>query len=108
MLKNSRFIIGNSSSGIREAPAYAVPTINVGSRQHNRFYYESIFNVKEEQKLILETIKNVLDKKKKFKPSDFFGHKQSSELFLNVLENQQIWQISTQKQFVDAINEIDV
>ena len=29
MLKNSNFIIGNSSSGIIEAPFYGVPTINL-------------------------------------------------------------------------------
>ena len=33
LLKNSSFIIGNSSSGIMEAPYYGVPTIDLGSRQ---------------------------------------------------------------------------
>ncbi len=36
LLKNSRFIIGNSSSGIIEAPYYGVSTINLGDRQKNR------------------------------------------------------------------------
>ena len=33
LLKNSNFIVGNSSSGIMEAPYYGVPTIDLGSRQ---------------------------------------------------------------------------
>ena len=31
LLKNANFIIGNSSSGIREAPVYGIQTINLGS-----------------------------------------------------------------------------
>ena len=36
LLKNSFCIIGNSSSGVREAPFYGVPTIDLGNRQKNR------------------------------------------------------------------------
>lgn len=32
LLKNSNFIIGNSSAGLREAPVYGVTTINIGHR----------------------------------------------------------------------------
>ncbi|MFZ0597346.1 MAG: UDP-N-acetylglucosamine 2-epimerase, partial [Flavobacterium sp.] len=35
LLKNSQFIIGNSSAGIREAPYYGIPIINIGTRQQN-------------------------------------------------------------------------
>ena len=35
-LKESIFIVGNSSAGIREAPYYNVPTVDIGSRQNNR------------------------------------------------------------------------
>ena len=43
-LRNSEYIIGNSSAGIHEAPIYAVPTINIGTRQENRFSHETIFD----------------------------------------------------------------
>ena len=36
LLKNSNFIIGNSSSGIMEAPIYGIPCINLGNRQNKR------------------------------------------------------------------------
>lgn len=42
LLKNAKCIIGNSSVGIREAPVYGVPTINLGTRQNKRFEYSSI------------------------------------------------------------------
>ena len=36
LLKNCLFLIGNSSSGIIEAPYFRTPFINVGKRQNNR------------------------------------------------------------------------
>ena len=36
LLKYSRALVGNSSSGIREAYAFNVPVINIGTRQQNR------------------------------------------------------------------------
>ena len=56
VLKNADAIIGNSSTGIREAPVYGVPTINIGSRQMNRFNYESIINVSENRENIVEKL----------------------------------------------------
>lgn len=40
----SQFVIGNSSSGLIEAPALGVPTINVGERQKGRLHGESVIN----------------------------------------------------------------
>lgn len=36
LLKHARFIIGNSSAGIREAPEYSIPTVDIGSRHFQR------------------------------------------------------------------------
>ena len=41
-LKESLFVIGNSSSGIIEVPYYKIPTINIGLRQNGRFFHKSI------------------------------------------------------------------
>jgi len=38
-------IIGNSSAGIREAPYYGIPIINIGTRQQNRAIHADIINV---------------------------------------------------------------
>lgn len=37
-------VMGNSSSGIIEVPSFAIPTINIGDRQKNRVYAESVIN----------------------------------------------------------------
>lgn len=43
-LKHCRLVIGNSSSGIVEAPSFGVPTVNIGDRQKGRIQAESIIN----------------------------------------------------------------
>ena len=43
-LKYSYMVIGNSSSGIMEAPVFKVPTINIGDRQRGRVQPQSVIN----------------------------------------------------------------
>lgn len=43
-LKYARMVIGNSSSGIIEAPSFKVPTINIGDRQKGRIQAASVIN----------------------------------------------------------------
>lgn len=99
LLKNSKFIIGNSSAGIHEAPVYGIPTINVGSRQNNRFHYESIFNVSFDQKEICDLVKQ-LEKNKNFNPTTFYGDGTSAKKFIEALDSD-IWKVPRQKQFKD-------
>lgn len=43
-LKIAKVVIGNSSSGIVEAPVLSVPTVNIGNRQKGRLKAESIID----------------------------------------------------------------
>lgn len=100
ILKHADFIIGNSSAGIHEAPIYGVPTINLGTRQLNRFQYESIFNSEFDKQVIQKNINTVL-KTKRFTPSDHYGDGTSAQKFMSVLCSAEMWQISQQKKFRD-------
>ncbi|PKO04205.1 MAG: UDP-N-acetylglucosamine 2-epimerase (hydrolyzing) [Chloroflexi bacterium HGW-Chloroflexi-3] len=98
LLKNAQIIVGNSSAGVREAPVYGVPTINIGSRQNNRYNYQSIINVPEDKDTILNAIKNY----PKSSPSSFyFGKGTSAKMFIEILSNSKIWENNPQKQFQD-------
>lgn len=99
-LKHADFIIGNSSAGIHEAPIYGIPTINLGTRQLNRFHYESIFNADFDKQTILETISKVLEAKR-FRPCDHYGDGTSAQKFMGVLASKEMWRISQQKKFRD-------
>ena len=96
LLKHAQVIVGNSSAGIREAPAYGVPTVNIGNRQHQRFTCPSILNVEDDKKCILDAIQNLPQNQK---PSFHFGKGNSAELFMQCLYKNKIWSFNFQKQF---------
>lgn len=43
-LKYCTLVIGNSSSGLLEAPSFGIPTINIGDRQKGRLQADSVIN----------------------------------------------------------------
>jgi UDP-N-acetylglucosamine 2-epimerase (hydrolysing) len=98
LLKNAFAIVGNSSAGIREAPVYGVPVVNIGTRQMNRFNYPAIINVPEDKDRIRHAIK---DLPKSIPPSMHFGNGNSANLFMAQLRNSAIWTTPRQKQFRD-------
>lgn len=55
-LKYAKFVIGNSSSGIVEAPSFGIPTINIGDRQKGRIQAESIVNCEPIKENIVNAI----------------------------------------------------
>ncbi len=97
LLKNSKFIIGNSSCGIYEAPYFKVPTINIGTRQNKRFLSRAILN------LNINNLKNekIYSFLKNYKPLKYktFGDGNSDKKFLKILKNKNFWNIKTQKIF---------
>lgn len=102
LLKSAKFIIGNSSAGIREAPIYAIPCINLGSRQEGRYKEsEGIMSVKESEKEILNAIEKV--KNLSLDSSLEFGKGESAKEFIKVLESGEIWKKKLQKKFVDML-----
>lgn len=100
LLKNSQFIIGNSSAGIREAPYYGIPIINIGTRQQNRAVHADIINTDYSEKGIKEAL-SIIDSHKVQIVEDDFGKGNSNELFLKSIQKADIWQLNHQKQFKD-------
>jgi UDP-N-acetylglucosamine 2-epimerase (hydrolysing) len=98
LLKNANFIIGNSSAGVREAPYYGVPTVNIGTRQLNRVLSKSILNCDYSKNEILKTI---LNKNFKTNKSHNLGNGKSANEFLSILKLKPFWKIKNQKQFKD-------
>ena len=100
LLKEAKFILGNSSSGIREAPVFGTPTINIGSRQNNRSKNPSIKNVSIKSSKFLDAIQKV---KSRNRPIKGFGDGNTAEKFFKILNKENVWKISRQKKFNDII-----
>ena len=86
MLKNVDFAVGNSSSGIIEAPALKTPTINIGNRQNGRIFSKSIFQLKLTENNFDKKISKIL-KIKNFNFENIFYKKDTSQKILNEMIN---------------------
>jgi len=103
LLKNSHFLIGNSSLGIRGCPVYGIPSINISSRQKNRYNTDSIINLeKPKKKQLSDLIDKFYKVKKIYKKNNTFGKGDSAKKFSKVINSPAFWNDkSTQKIFKD-------
>lgn len=99
LLQKAKFIIGNSSSGVREAPYYATPTINVGSRQNNRTDAKTVSHTNFSSIEILDAIDVCLNGT--WRPERNFGEPGCAQRFEEVLLSPECWNTPLQKSFND-------
>lgn len=66
-------VIGNSSSGILEAPSFKIGTINIGSRQKGRIQAESVINCKANKNSIFNAIETLYSRKFQSKLKDIIS-----------------------------------
>lgn len=100
LLKNADFMIGNSSAGVRESSVYGIPAIDVGNRQSGRYSPKSSPNIQhvfEKEDEVLDAI-NQIDKYRNAISSSF-GKGNSTERFIEILNNEEIWNLELQKSF---------
>jgi GDP/UDP-N,N'-diacetylbacillosamine 2-epimerase (hydrolysing) len=90
LMRHSSFMIGNSSSGLIEAPSVGLPFINVGNRQEGREQGSNVIPVKPIEKEISEAIGMVLaeqaEKGRMARYENPFGNGESSKKIRAVLE----------------------
>ena len=104
ILKKSRYIIGNSSCGLKEAPYYNVSTIDIGSRQANRIRHHNfssiyhIDNICSVTKIINKINITYVDNK-----IDYQHIKKNFFMQMNEIskETSNFWNITMQKKFND-------
>jgi UDP-N-acetylglucosamine 2-epimerase len=79
-------IIGNSSSGIREASFLGVPSVNIGSRQHQRERGENCISVDYNSGEIFEAVKRQISHGR-YTPSNLFGDGTAGIKMINIIAN---------------------
>ena len=88
-LKYASFVIGNSSSGLIEAPSFGIPTINIGDRQRGRIAGESVINCRPEMEDIDLAIKTALSDRFKDiagKAENPYGEGDTSEKIIRIMK----------------------
>ncbi len=81
LLKNGICIIGNSSSGIIEAPSLGIYSINIGNRQAGRVKGNSVIDTECNQKGIASAIEKVLKECKNIKPQNPYYKENTANLY---------------------------
>ncbi len=100
LLKNARGIVGNSSAGIREAPLYGIPSIDVGDRQRGRHDSASISQVLAQAKEIVAAIQRAKYQERTNSDQEF-GDGKSTERFTELLRSGVLFEARVDKVFVD-------
>ena len=106
-LSNFDAVIGNSSSGLLEAPSFKIPTINIGDRQKGRLKAESIIDCEAKKENIQEAIQKALSPKfiKKIqKTNNPYGRGGASKKIVRILENSDFSKLFIKEFFDQHIN----
>lgn len=101
LIHHAHALIGNSSAGIREAPIFGVPSINIGTRQNNRFKSPSIIDCDYDTAAISHALAQVNPNKQRHPACEYFGDGNSAQGFTRLLQDPRTWQVSPQKIFND-------
>lgn len=102
-LKYAKLVLGNSSSGIIEAPVLGTPTVNIGDRQQGRIMAESIVNCEPEQESILAAIDRALEiEAEEICRVNPYGDGHTSEKIVSILERyMSLEHMDLKKKFYD-------
>ena len=77
-IKIADVVVGNSSSGIYEAPALKTITLNIGNRQEGRIFGSSIISAENETKEITEKLRKIYNKEYKINYKNIYYKKDVS------------------------------
>ncbi len=106
LLRHARALVGNSSAGIREAPIYGVPSVDIGSRQRGRAQHDTIVHCG----VSVEEIDAALTRAESLthrEPSRHFGRGDSARRFAELLAGDDIWERGIDKVFRDLTSTDD-
>lgn len=84
-MKHADVVVGNSSSGIIEAPALGRPTLNIGDRQKGRLVSTSVINCAGNTDAIRASLTQALNGNGVIKASSIYGKGDTSNQIIEVL-----------------------
>lgn len=102
LMRHADVLLGNSSAGVREAPVLGTPSVNVGTRQRRRSTAASVAHVPADRDAVVAAVARarLLGRH----PSHTgFGEPGASARIVRLLEGDEVWATSLDKEFVDRV-----
>lgn len=100
LMRQAAAVVGNSSSGLYEAPSFDVPTVNIGRRQEGRLRARSVIDCPPERGAIGAAIREALALKLQGTVNPY-GDGQASARIVAVLKSVPDWSGLVYKRFQD-------
>ena len=103
LMKQVSAVVGNSSSGILEAPSFRIPTLNIGDRQTGRVAAESVYNCAPDKVSILTGLDFIFSdafKEKAAQAVNPYDKSGTAEAIFNVIKSYPLNQLE-HKHFFD-------
>ena len=103
-IKHAKFVIGNSSSGLIEAPSFKIPTINIGDRQKGRLMADSVICCEPTQASIEKAVEKALSpefRKIAAKAINPYGDGKTSMKIVKIIKEFLSKPIDLKKRFYD-------
>lgn len=98
LLKNASCVIGNTSSGLREASFFGTPAVNIGSRQQLRERDKNVVDATYDYREIMKAARAQIEKRR-YPSSSLYGDGKAGKKIAEILAD--IKEIPIQKQFVE-------
>jgi UDP-hydrolysing UDP-N-acetyl-D-glucosamine 2-epimerase len=108
-LKHFSVMVGNSSSGLTEAPSFRLPVVNIGDRQRGRVRAANVIDVACSRAAILQGIKKATSSRFRASlrgmrnPYDRFHDGRASERIKDVLKRVSLFDGLVKKSFHDLL-----
>jgi len=93
LMKLAAVVIGNSSSGLTEAPFFGVPTVNIGDRQKGRLRSLSVIDVPPGKEKIILAIRKAMNpefRRTLVGMEPVYGRGDTSKRIVSILRNWQV------------------
>lgn len=101
VLKYIKAVVGNSSSGIVEAPSIGVYTLDIGDRQKGRIRGESVYHCEVEENEIIEKLNYILNLEKKESFANPYEKNDTVKEIIKILKMNLERGLQSDKEFFD-------
>lgn len=98
LLRHAKCLIGNSSSGIREACYFGTPAVNIGTRQQHREHGKNVIHVPYDRAEIYKAFEYQINHGR-YEPEFLFGNGKAGEKIADILAEIDLSQIQKRNTF---------